>query len=74
MLVFLGVTQAVRIIRIMPEDGKGETIELVQPILGTKPHKPLAILENAKHGALRKALFEGDRFKSEMLPWRKFLS
>jgi hypothetical protein len=38
---------------------------------GTKPHEPLAILEHAKHGALRKPLFQGDALKPEVLARRE---
>ncbi len=42
----------------------------VQPVFRTEPHEPLAFLEHAKHGALRKALLGGDAIKSEMLTSR----
>ncbi len=31
---------------------------LFTPILGAKPHEPLAILEHGEHGALAEALFQ----------------
>ncbi|MCG3118332.1 MAG: hypothetical protein ALAOOOJD_00511 [bacterium] len=45
------------------------TVEFIQPILRAEPHKPLAVLQNAKHRALRKPLFESEmvKFKVRLL-------
>ena len=52
-------------------DGKGVTIVFVQPILGAKPHEPLAILEHAKHSGLGKPLFQRDGIKPKVLTRRE---
>ena len=50
--------QGVGIIGIFLDYSEAVAVVFVQTVFGTKPHEPLAVLQNAHNRALRQALFE----------------
>lgn len=64
------VGQAVAVIGKRPKDAKVKAVKSVQPVLSTKIHEPLVILEDAVRRVLREAVSDREMFKS----WRLFSS
>ena len=59
------VAKAIGILGIVPEHGEAVSIELVQSVLGSKPHKSLAVLEDALYRALGEALLDREPLEQE---------
>jgi hypothetical protein len=64
------IGQCGRIVRIMLVHGKLVSIEFVEPILCTKPHKPALVLEDNVDSALGKTVLQGNSLKTNVLAQR----
>jgi hypothetical protein len=62
----LVAAQAARIILVVPVRGEAVAVILVEPIVGAKPHKTIAILEDAVHSAMGEPVLDGDAGKSQI--------